>query len=268
MGISLFAKENTDPDKREPENLREKTYKLVYQRTYTSGFVIVMTLLGFVFGFIPLGIFGVLPNALAEVILVIIVANAFAFLPARHYHIKYNDIPRDYIFEVDADNEEKIIRYEFYRGHFADKFDFDGKPLTWNTKYGRKAFLVRNIDHKEQRAQCPELGEYSDLEKMEQIERIKESRLENRKDAKFGKLARIKFGTIVEKIESIFVTRLSRKANENTLLDPEVIEETIKDEFEGLDIDKPGEEDGNLAQRLIEDVNADITIESEDLRDD
>lgn len=252
--FSIFSQENTDPQRKDPENTREKAVNLVYQRTYTSGFVIVVFLLGLFFGFIPIPFIGLLPSYAGEALLLAIVANIIAFLPARWYHVRYNDIPRDFIYVANADDEEFVKRFEYYEGFFKEQFEFEGSPISWNSKYGRSSYLVREIDHENAIAQCSEFGELTDLEQLQNIEKIKANRLQNRKWAKIGMKLFARMETIEDKAKTEYFQNLVRKGLEYTSYDPDKLMETVEEDIPEIEED---EDETSEIQELMRKINSD-----------
>lgn len=253
--IKLFDREKTDPERRDPRNRREKLYNIVYQRTYTSGFVILIAIFSFMFGIVPLPFVSVIPTWMAEGLLIFIVASLFAFLPARWVHNKFKSYPIDYIFEVDATNSEELVKvYQYYQGQFIKDFDVvEGSITTWNNIMGKKAYMVNSIDSESMEVEASYLGELDDIELMQTKEKIEQQRLKNHKWSRVGMKLFARFESIEDKAKTEYFQNLVRKGLELTSYDSEKLLKSVEEEIPALD---DGDEEETELEKMMNMVNS------------
>lgn len=254
-------------ERREAETTTERIHQFVYQRTYTSGAIVVAIIAGFFFGIVPLGVFSLLPDAFSKLVLLMFVANVIAFLPARSLHNRYKSLPVDYIFDVNAERQERGKVWMYYEGMFKEDFEIDGSLDVWRSYNGKNVYLVNHVDPEEQAAKASHVGEKNDIELLQFEESVKQNRLRNRVYARAGMKLLASFQGMADRAKTEYFQAFVKRGMEYAGYDTERILSEVKEEIP--EFDEEVEDTDDDVKDLLKDLSnagleAEVSLQNEE----
>ncbi|NUC74776.1 hypothetical protein HTZ84_21165 [Haloterrigena sp. SYSU A558-1] len=176
-------------------------------------------------------------NTMKAGVIVFIVMSVIAYIPTKKVLHMFYEPDYEFLAEVDAASPKPIQIYATSKDGMNQLNLTSGATYTYRSAGGYLVHIVRSVDTENWTAEGTWLGEATDVELINDREKIDANRRKNRKWAIIGQKLFARFSAIADSVESKYFTELSKTEMELSSFKPDVLLDELEDNIDEFDID-------------------------------